>query len=333
MRKGTFGITKQFPATEIIQFSGPMALIKKGDRQIEIVKINRQMDSYFSTKYGPFEMDGTYEYNMHGQALYIYTGKNIKPIDLKSVLDFQNMIRSGKESVFRKGLQIAYAQMSRVHKDEISLTEARRTIVAEIPPEFTDRNVRFLIDYCKLNVAEINAFNNMQAKSKRLFFDRSRKLRTILPLLVMNLAILSVAAPIVVVPLILYPDIGNQFHLWFYKTVYGKELETYVRPGTENAVTPALNEVVPLVAENPETLEGTSDAITSNVSAVISENVSNAPNVVTNELLNQTIEVTENATHIVTKTTYFNGDIITDIVVKTAGQLIMYLGGLISRVR
>ena len=58
MRKGTFGITKQFPATEIIQFSGPMALIKKGDRQIEIVKINRQMDSYFSTKYGPFEMDG-----------------------------------------------------------------------------------------------------------------------------------------------------------------------------------------------------------------------------------------------------------------------------------
>ncbi len=86
-----FTLHKNFPILEIIWSNSPIAIIKTGDRDLEVRKIHKILGKFFMTKYGVFELDSKYEYRIGKQAVYIFNATNSKPLDIPSLGKIQQM--------------------------------------------------------------------------------------------------------------------------------------------------------------------------------------------------------------------------------------------------
>ncbi len=86
-----FTLHKNFPILEIIWSNSPIAIIKTGDRDLEIRKIKKVLGKFFMTPYGVFELDSKYEYRIGKQAIYIFNATNSKPLDIPSLGKIQQM--------------------------------------------------------------------------------------------------------------------------------------------------------------------------------------------------------------------------------------------------
>ena len=85
-----------FPYYEIKSSSKPIAIIKTGDRQLEIVKISKIYSKYFTTATGGvFELDDQYEYKYNKTGIYFYNFSNSKPLSLTALndIDFSKLIK------------------------------------------------------------------------------------------------------------------------------------------------------------------------------------------------------------------------------------------------
>lgn len=88
-----FSIKDNFPILEIIWSNSPIAIIKTGDRDLQIIKIRKILGKFFITKYGVFELDSKYEYRVGKQAVYLYNATNSKPLSLPALQKVQEMYR------------------------------------------------------------------------------------------------------------------------------------------------------------------------------------------------------------------------------------------------
>jgi len=86
-----FALKDNFPILEIIWSNKPIAIIKTGDRDLEIRKIKKILGKFFMTPYGVFELDSKYEYRIGKQAVYIFNATNSKPLDIPSLGKIQQM--------------------------------------------------------------------------------------------------------------------------------------------------------------------------------------------------------------------------------------------------
>ncbi len=86
-----FTLHKNFPILEIIWSNSPIAIIKTGDRDLEVRKIKKVLGKFFITPYGVFELDSKYEYRIGKQAVYIFNATNSKPLDIPSLGKIQQM--------------------------------------------------------------------------------------------------------------------------------------------------------------------------------------------------------------------------------------------------
>ena len=88
-----FALKDNFPILEIIWSNRPIAIIKTGDRDLEIRKIKKVLGKFFMTPYGVFELDSKYEYRFGKQAIYLFNATNSKPLDIPSLGKIQQMYR------------------------------------------------------------------------------------------------------------------------------------------------------------------------------------------------------------------------------------------------
>lgn len=83
-----------FPFLEISKSNSPIAIIKTGDRQLEIVKISKIYSKYFVTRTGGvFELDDQYEYKFKKTGIYFYNFSNSKPLSLSGLSQVDNYLR------------------------------------------------------------------------------------------------------------------------------------------------------------------------------------------------------------------------------------------------
>lgn len=86
-----FAIKDNFPILEIIWSNRPIAIIKTGDRDLEIRKIKKVLGKFFMTPYGVFELDSKYEYRFGKQAIYLFNATNSKPLSIPALEKIQQM--------------------------------------------------------------------------------------------------------------------------------------------------------------------------------------------------------------------------------------------------
>ncbi len=86
-----FTLKDQFPILEIVWSNNPIAIIKTGDRDLEIRKIKKVLGKFFMTPYGVFELDSKYEYRFGKQAIYLFNATNSKPLSIPALEKIQQM--------------------------------------------------------------------------------------------------------------------------------------------------------------------------------------------------------------------------------------------------
>ena len=87
------------PLFEIKLSKKPIGIIKLGDRNIKFIRINKTDAIYITTKDGMvFELDDEYEYRYRKTGIYFYNHSNSKPLDLKSINEIDESLRTEGES-------------------------------------------------------------------------------------------------------------------------------------------------------------------------------------------------------------------------------------------
>ncbi len=100
-----FALYDNFPVLDIIYSNNPIAIIKTGDRDLEIRKIKKVLGRFFFTPYGCFELDSKYEYRYKKQSIYIFNSTNSKPLSIPALQKIQEMYRKGDISDLVKEMQ------------------------------------------------------------------------------------------------------------------------------------------------------------------------------------------------------------------------------------
>lgn len=100
-----FAMWRNFPILEIIWSNNPIAIIKTGDRDLEVRKIKKILGKFFMTPYGVFELDSRYEYRIGKQAVYIFNATNSKPLSVPALARIQTMYRKNDIADLVKEMQ------------------------------------------------------------------------------------------------------------------------------------------------------------------------------------------------------------------------------------
>ena len=88
-----------FPILEFKYGKGPFAVIKTGDRNLDLIKCKRTNGKFFLTNLGVFELDGAYELRQDTQIFYIYNLHNPKPLSLRAIEDIQQKYLEGENQL------------------------------------------------------------------------------------------------------------------------------------------------------------------------------------------------------------------------------------------
>lgn len=132
-----------FPFFEISRSGKPIAIIKTGDRQLEMVKITKMYSKYFATKTGGiFELDDQYEYKFNKTGIYFYNFSNSKPLSLISLNDIDKTLRkTGDSELINKQKLIEYFEQ--VEGKPPDLQGVQSGVMEELEPS----THRFIQDY------------------------------------------------------------------------------------------------------------------------------------------------------------------------------------------
>lgn len=178
-----FAITNNFPVLDIIYSNNPIAIIKTGDRNLEIRKIRKVLGKFFFTPYGVFELDSKYEYRYKKQSIYIYNATNSKPLSIPALQKIQLMYRNGE-------IETLVKEMQKIDKaiKEANLTDPPKIleyIVKEKGGTPIDlATEKWLMGYRAYDPASIRVLITQAHQAKRAIESMSPQLKGAIPMVI-----------------------------------------------------------------------------------------------------------------------------------------------------
>jgi len=214
MKKNYFSLFSQFPLIEFINMKGPVIFLKVGDRQIQVIDAKRVQGKFWHNDLGLFELDGEYEGKLMGTPFYIYNLNNSKPISLKHIEKIQNMYRENKADDIIKELGRVQGACEKMENSYVNPL----TALSELVKGSTDKklfdldDLKFLINYKTFDKSALKIFQFTKMMQKRTEGDTSRKVPTLVPLLLLSLLGVGVVVTMRFFnPFKLFPDL---FHIF-----------------------------------------------------------------------------------------------------------------------
>ena len=153
MKRSSFSFKEHFPILEFRLLRGPFALIKVGDRNLELVKVNRVKGKFIITKNGVFELDGEYENRLFNQSFYLYNLHNSKPLSLRAIEEIQKEWRDRKFSTITNELSkidTAIEADSKTNEDKKSASSLKileHISKSQEKGELHNETIKFLVDH------------------------------------------------------------------------------------------------------------------------------------------------------------------------------------------
>jgi len=187
-----FALHKNFPILEIIWSNSPIAIIKTGDRDLEVRKIRKVLGKFFITPYGVFELDSKYEYRIGKQAVYIFNATNSKPLDIPSLAKIQQMYEKQDVADLVKEMQkIDQAIKEANLTDPLKILEY---IVKEKGGTAIDlATEKWLMGYRAYDPASIRVLLTQAHQAKKAIESLSPTVKAVLPMVIVAGVVIGIA--------------------------------------------------------------------------------------------------------------------------------------------
>lgn len=187
-----FTLHKNFPILEIIWSNSPIAIIKTGDRDLEVRKIKKVLGKFFITPYGVFELDSKYEYRIGKQAVYIFNATNSKPLDIPSLGKIQQMYAKQDIGDLVKEMQkIDQAIKEANLTDPLKILEY---IVKEKGGTAIDlATEKWLMGYRAYDPASIRVLLTQAHQAKKAIESLSPSVKAVLPMVIVAGVVIGIA--------------------------------------------------------------------------------------------------------------------------------------------
>jgi len=187
-----FTLHKNFPILEIIWSNSPIAIIKTGDRDLEVRKIKKVLGKFFITPYGVFELDSKYEYRIGKQAVYIFNATNSKPLDIPSLGKIQQMYEKQDVGDLVKEMQkIDQAIKEANLTDPLKILEY---IVKEKGGTAIDlATEKWLMGYRAYDPASIRVLLTQAHQAKKAIESLSPSVKAVLPMVIVAGVVIGLA--------------------------------------------------------------------------------------------------------------------------------------------
>lgn len=187
-----FTLHKNFPILEIIWSNSPIAIIKTGDRDLEVRKIKKVLGKFFITPYGVFELDSKYEYRIGKQAVYIFNATNSKPLDIPSLAKIQQMYEKQDVADLVKEMQkIDQAIKEANLTDPLKILEY---IVKEKGGTAIDlATEKWLMGYRAYDPASIRVLLTQAHQAKKAIESLSPSVKAVLPMVIVAGVVIGIA--------------------------------------------------------------------------------------------------------------------------------------------
>jgi len=187
-----FALKDNFPILEIIWSNSPIAIIKTGDRDLQVIKIKKILGKFFITKYGVFELDSKYEYRIGKQAIYLFNSTNSKPLDLPSLEKIQQLYRKNDIDDLVKEM----------HKIDSAIKEANLTdplkILEYVVKEKGNSSIdlateKWLMGYRAYDPASIRVLLTQAHQARKAIERLSPQLKAALPMVIVAGVVIGLA--------------------------------------------------------------------------------------------------------------------------------------------
>ena len=187
-----FALKDNFPILEIIWSNSPIAIIKTGDRDLQVIKIRKILGKFFITKYGVFELDSKYEYRIGKQAVYLFNSTNSKPLDLPSLQKIQQLYRKNDIDDLVKEM----------HKIDSAIKEANLTdplkILEYVVKEKGNSSIdlateKWLMGYRAYDPASIRVLLTQAHQARKAIESLSPQLKAALPMVIVAGVVIGLA--------------------------------------------------------------------------------------------------------------------------------------------
>ena len=187
-----FTLHKNFPILEIIWSNSPIAIIKTGDRDLEVRKIKKVLGKFFITQYGVFELDSKYEYRIGKQAVYIFNATNSKPLDIPALAKIQQMYEKQDVADLVKEMQkIDQAIKEANLTDPLKILEY---IVKEKGGTAIDlATEKWLMGYRAYDPASIRVLLTQAHQAKKAIESLSPSVKAVLPMVIIAGVVIGLA--------------------------------------------------------------------------------------------------------------------------------------------
>ena len=187
-----FTLHKNFPILEIIWSNSPIAIIKTGDRDLEVRKIKKVLGKFFITPYGVFELDSKYEYRIGKQAVYIFNATNSKPLDIPALAKIQQMYEKQDVADLVKEMQkIDQAIKEANLTDPLKILEY---IVKEKGGTAIDlATEKWLMGYRAYDPASIRVLLTQAHQAKKAIESLSPSVKAVLPMVIIAGVVIGLA--------------------------------------------------------------------------------------------------------------------------------------------
>lgn len=187
-----FALKDNFPILEIIWSNNPIALIKTGDRDLQVVKIKKILGKFFITKYGVFELDSKYEYRVGKTAVYLFNSTNAKPLSLPSLSKIQEMYRKNDiEDLVKEMKKIDVAIKEANLSDPLKILEY---ITKEKGGSAIDlATEKWLMGYRAYDPASIRVLLTQAHQAKKAIESMSPTVKAALPMIIIMGAVVGFA--------------------------------------------------------------------------------------------------------------------------------------------
>ena len=178
-----FSIWHNFPILEIIWSNNPIAIIKTGDRDLQVIKIKKILGKFFITRFGVFELDSKFEYRVGKQAVYLYNQTNSKPLSLPALQKVQEMYRKNDIGDLVKEMQ----------KIDIAIKEANLSDPLKILEYITKEKgggaidlatEKWLMGYRAYDPASIRVLLTQAHQAKKAIESMSPTVKAVLPMVI-----------------------------------------------------------------------------------------------------------------------------------------------------
>lgn len=178
-----FALKDNFPILEIIWSNSPIAIIKTGDRDLQVIKIRKILGKFFITKYGVFELDSKFEYRVGKQAVYLFNATNSKPLSLPALAKIQEMYRKNDiEDLVKEMHKIDKAIKDANLTDPLKILEY---VVREKGGTAIDlATEKWLMGYRAYDPASIRVLLTQAHQAKRAIESLSPQIKAALPMVI-----------------------------------------------------------------------------------------------------------------------------------------------------